>query len=205
MLSFLVYAAIGGAIILAVIYKAFRIPTGLPSNIPTVPMYVHLIPAWASLGGDEIYERWLRQPLEEYGAVKVWFRGHWSIQTTRPDLLSYMFRNEEHLFGKRGNFSKVPGSVVAALVGDNVLGAHGEPWKAISSIMKPGVRTAFQDSRPFLENAKRFVRLLLQQLAEAGPDGVKVEPLLQRLTLEIMGETLFDTHLGVGNKAHRFC
>ena len=205
MLPLLVCAAIGGAIIVAFIYSAFRVPSGLPKSVPTVPIYVNLIPAWASLGGDEIYDRWLRQPLEEHGVIKMWYRGYWSILTTRPDLLSFLFRNEEHLIAKCGNFTKLPWSVIAALVGDNVLGAHGEPWKLMSSIMKPGVQKAFQESRPFLENSRRFVNLLLQTLAEGHPDGVKVQPLIQRLTLDIMGEALFDAQLGVRDSAIDSC
>lgn len=121
MLSFFTCAAIGSVIlVLLVYYYYFRVPNNLP-NVPAIPVYVSLAGLWANMGNDEIYDRWPRKPLETHGAVKVWFRGRWSILTTRPDLLSSIFRNED-LYAKAGNFTQVPWTVTAALVGDNILG-----------------------------------------------------------------------------------
>lgn len=136
MLLFFMCAAIGSVTFaILVYYYHFWVPNGLP-NVPAIPVYVSLAGLWADMGNDEIYDRWLRKPLETYGAVKIWFWGRWSIFTTRPDLLSLIFRNKD-LYAKAGNFTLVPWTVTAALVGDNILGAHGEKWKLMSSIIKP--------------------------------------------------------------------
>lgn len=101
-------AAIGSVIfVFSVYYYYFRMPNSLP-NVPAIPVYVSLAGLWANMGNDEIYDRWLRKPLETHGAVKVWFRGRWSILTTRPDLLSFIFRNED-LYAKAGTSHRFHG------------------------------------------------------------------------------------------------
>lgn len=200
MLSFFMCAAIGSMILVLLVYYCyFRVPNGLP-NVPVIPVYVSLAGLWTDMGYDEIYDRWLRKPLKTHGAVKVWFRGRWSILTTRPDLLSCIFRNED-LYAKAGNFTLVPWTVTAAFVGDNILGAHGEKWKLMASIIKPGLLKNRHESKLLLEKSRAFVDLLLSTQARGRHDGVLVDPLIQRFTLAAMGESMLDLDFGVSSNS----
>ena len=199
MLSVLLYAAIGSLIFAALVYNYFRVPSHMPKNIPTIPFYVTLAGLWTNMGQDESFEHWLRKPLSEYGAVKMWYRGHWSILATRPDLLNQILRNEEHIYAKVGNYTKVPWTVIAALVGDNLLGAHGDTWKLYAEIMKPGLIRPHHDTRMLREKSRQFASLLLGAQVKGCPNGVKVERFIQRFTLAAMGEAFLNVDFGVSN------
>ena len=68
MLYIVGFVVLGAALLL---WSLIRIPSDMPKNIPSVPIYVSLLGLWSDMGQDEIYERWLRRPLEKYGAVKI--------------------------------------------------------------------------------------------------------------------------------------
>lgn len=74
------------------LWGLIRIPSDMPKNIPSVPIYVSLLGLWSDMGQDEIYEKWLRKPLETYGAVQIFFAGRWNVLVTHPELLTQMFR-----------------------------------------------------------------------------------------------------------------
>ena len=184
-----------GSIVFAIvlfIYNAIRIPSSLPKNIPAVPIYISLLGLWSEMGQDEIYDRWLREPLEKYGAVKIWFAGQWSILMTRPEFLSDMLKRED-VFAKAGSQKKIPWSVVASLVGDNIINSHGDDWKLYTSIMKPGMQKTNFDSRPILNKSRRFVDILLNEQGTNGQSkGVLVNPIIQRYAIAAMGESFLD-------------
>ncbi|GLI81120.1 hypothetical protein PoHVEF18_009491 [Penicillium ochrochloron] len=145
------------------LYWYTRIPTSMPRNIPTVPIYISLLGLWSDMGQDTIYDRWLRQPLETHGAVKIWFAGRWNVLATRPQFLVDMFRHED-VYAKAGSQKKIPWSVIAALVGDNIINSHGENWRLYTSIMKPGLQRRITDSGPLVEKSRKFVDVLLEAL-----------------------------------------
>lgn len=184
--SFTLFAA-GGFL-----YYLIRIPSDFPKNIPHVPIYISLLGFWSDMGQDEIYDRWLRQPLEKYGAVKIWFAGRWSILMTRPEFLSDMLKRED-VFAKAGSQKKIPWSVVASLVGDNIINSHGEDWKHYTSIMKPGLQKTNFDPKPVLAMSRKFVDLLLSEQSSKGKSAsVAVNPITQRFTIAVMGESFLD-------------
>ena len=179
------------------LYSYVRIPSNYPKNIPSVPIYISLLGLWSDMGQDEIYDRWLRQPLEKYGAVKIWFAGRWNVLVTRPEYLTDMLRREA-VFAKAGSQKKIPWSVMASLVGDNIINSHGADWKLYTSVMKPGLQKTNFDSRPILEKSRRFVDLLLkEQLIVGGRKGVLVNPIIQRFAIAAMGESFLDIDFGV--------
>jgi xanthocillin biosynthesis cytochrome P450 monooxygenase len=96
-----------------------HIPSDMPKNIPSIPIYVLLLGLWNNMGQDEIYERWLRKPMEKHGAVIIWVTGKWSILVTGSQYVTDMFRNED-VYAKAGSSVKVPWSVISSLVGYNV-------------------------------------------------------------------------------------
>ncbi|KAJ5632052.1 Cytochrome monooxygenase xanG [Penicillium lividum] len=168
-----------------VLYWYIRIPSDMPKNIPTVPIYISLIGLWSDMGQDTIYDRWLRPPLEKYGAVQIWFAGRWNVLVTRPSYLVDMFRHED-AYAKAGSQKKIPWSVIAALVGDNIINAHGDNWKLFTSIMKPGLQRRITDSGPLLEKSRLFVDILLNEQRKVGL-GISVNAIIQRWALSCMG------------------
>ena len=189
--------AAGLALVLLVLWWYIHVPGDLPSNIPKIPIYVSLLGLWSDMGQDEIYERWLREPLEKYGAVKIWFAGRWSILFTRAEYMTEMFRNE-HIYAKAGSQKKIPWSVIASLVGDNIINSHGEDWKLYTDIMKPGMQKRQWDTRLMVEDTQTFVKMLLE-LQETAPhgEGVVVNPLIQRWAIQLMGRAFIDMDLKV--------
>lgn len=179
------------------LYWYTHIPWNMPHNIPAVPIYVTLVGLWSDMGQDEIYDRWLRTPLEKYGAVKIWFAGRWNVLVTRPDLLTDMFRNED-VYAKAGSQKKIPWSVIASLVGDNIINSHGDTWKLYTGIMKPGMQRRNWDTAKMVHKARTFVSLLLdQQRHDEKGVGVLTNPLIQRVAISIMGDNFLDTEFGV--------
>ncbi|ERF73021.1 hypothetical protein EPUS_07115 [Endocarpon pusillum Z07020] len=174
------------------LYRLLRIPSNLPKNIPAVPIYISLLGLWSDMGQDEIYDRWLRQPLEKYGAVKIWFAGRWNLLVTRPEYLSDMLKHED-VFAKAGSQKKIPWSVISSLVGDNIINSHGDDWKLYTSVMKPGLQKTNFDSKPILDKSRRFVDILLNTQKDIGANnGFLVNPIIQRFAIAAMGESFLD-------------
>ena len=175
-----------------VLYRALRIPSNFPKNIPAVPIYLSLMGLWSDMGQDEIYDRWLRLPLEKHGAIKIWFAGRWNILMTRPEFLSDMLRRED-VFAKAGSQKKIPWSVMASLVGDNIINAHGDDWKLYTSVMKAGLQKPNFNTDRLLQKTRRFVDILLkEQTAIGGQGSVLVNPIIQRFSIAAMGESFLD-------------
>ncbi|KAJ5775112.1 uncharacterized protein N7511_000123 [Penicillium nucicola] len=165
-------------------------PSDLP-RLPKIPIYVSVLGLWSSMGQDEIYERWFRTPLEKHGAVLVWFAGRWSILVSRPDWLTEIFRKDQ-LYTKAGSQKKIPHSVIATLVGDNIINAH-ENWRLFTSIMKPGLQKKMFETSSLLKQSRRLVDILigLQRDTEAGK-GILVNADVQKWAVDVMGENFLD-------------
>lgn len=149
------------------------------------------------MGQDAIYDRWLREPLEKHGAVKIWFAGRWNVLATRPQYLVDMFRHED-VYAKAGSQKKIPWGVIAALVGDNIINSHGDTWRLYTSIMKPGLQRRITDSGPLLNKSRVFVDVLLEEQGRLGDDkGVLVNPIIQRWALSCMGISFMNVDLEV--------
>lgn len=197
--SLLNFARSGLAVLLSlllILYWYIRIPNDMPQNIPTVPIYISIMGLWSDMGQDDIYDKWLRPKLEKYGAVKIWFAGRWNVLATRPRLLVDMFRHED-VYAKAGSQKKIPWSVIASLVGDNIINAHGENWKLYTSIMKPGLQRRITDSGPLLLKSRRFVDVLIEEQGGLDSGGVLVNPIIQRWALSCMGINFMNVDLEV--------
>ncbi|KAL8715431.1 MAG: hypothetical protein Q9220_000765 [cf. Caloplaca sp. 1 TL-2023] len=170
-----------------------HVPFNLPKDLPTVPIYVSLLGLWSKLGQDEIYDRWLRKSLEEHGVVRFWFAGQWSLLVTKPQYLKDLFRNEQ-VYAKAGNHKKIPGTVMANLLGDNIISSHGENWKLYTSIMKPGLTKRDFECRPLVNSSRKLVNLLLQaQMQSPSGNGVSINPFILRYAITVMGQSFLDT------------
>jgi xanthocillin biosynthesis cytochrome P450 monooxygenase len=205
MAPLVLYVALAVLLPVIALYQYVRIPSDMPKNIPAVPIYVSLLGLWSDMGQDEIYDRWLRKPLEQYGAVKIWFAGRWNVLTTRPEFLTDMFRHED-VYAKAGSQKKIPWSVIASLVGDNIINAHGDTWKLYTSIMKPGLQKRVFSTKPILDKARTLVTLFLQEQEKVTKEGgVLVNPLSQRFAIAVMGESFLDIDFGVTVPSSTHC
>lgn len=143
------------------------------------------------MGQDEIYERWFRAPLEAHGAVIVWHAGRWSILVSRPEWLTDMFRND-NLYVKAGSQVKNPHSVIATLVGDNIINSH-QNWKLYTSIMKPGLQRKVFDTTSLLRQSNKLVDVLISK----GKGSIQVNDDVQKWAVDVMGENFLGLDLEV--------
>ncbi|CDO93026.1 unnamed protein product [Kluyveromyces dobzhanskii CBS 2104] len=167
-------------VILTALLGLLCFPVGLPWSLPTIPIYVSFLPIFTEMDQLEIFEKYIREPMEKYGAVKIFFANRWNVLTSKPEFLNVMFRDED-TFAKSGNQKKIPYSVLAQYTGDNVISAHGKVWLKYRNCIQTQL-TVF-DSKPLSDNAQLFVKLL-KKCIEDDPEGiVLLPPLVQRLTL----------------------
>lgn len=136
-------------------------PLNFPKTIPTIPFYVIFLPSIFEIDQIDMFNMYLREPLEKYGAVKMFFGSRWNILVSRPEYLSQIFR-DENTFAKSGNQKKIPYSVITAYTGDNIISAHGSIWKKYRSIMSDGLQNF--NASPLEDNAKKFCRLIQKTL-----------------------------------------
>lgn len=179
------------------INSLIRPPRNFPKNIPVIPFYVSFITLFKKVDQEYIYHTYLKEPLNKYGAVAIYFGSRWNILLQRPEYLSELFK-EISIYEKSGNQKKVPYSVLAAYTGDNIISAHGETWKSYRKVMQPGLQKQFDDE-VLVRNAKIFVSLIKEQ-AEANfrnNSCIPVQQLIQRFTLANVSEELFGTNLEV--------
>lgn len=160
-------------------------PSNFPRNIPTVPIYVSFLGLFTNMDQKEIFENYLRDHLEMYGAVKIYFASRWNILVTKPELLVEIFRDEE-TFAKSGNQIKIPYSVLSEYTGDNLISAHGSTWKLYRQILTTVIQ--FPDLNPVVGNSRKFVR----SIAHAAQSGssMLVTDVIQKFALSNIGDSM---------------
>ncbi len=117
----------------------------------------------------------------------------------KPSYLAEIFK-EEDLYQKSGNQKKIPHSVLAEFLGDNIISSHGEVWRNYQSVVKPGLQRNFEADR-IARNAVRLCELLEEAQLCAGKGGVLVQEILQRYSTANCSEVLLQTDLGVSTRA----
>lgn len=200
-LPFALEASILAALVFVLLYVCFLAPPRYPANIPAVPFWLTLLPFVADVDQEETYRKYLEEPLRRHGAVKIFFGARWNVLVSRPEFVSQIFRDED-LFRKSGNHEKIPGSVLAEFLGENVISAHGENWRLFKGVIKPGLTRGFEKGaeREVLErNTGRLVEMIrgLVRGNHGRAGAVPVQELLQRFTIANTGEGLFQTDFKV--------
>ncbi|EDO14837.1 hypothetical protein Kpol_364p9 [Vanderwaltozyma polyspora DSM 70294] len=177
------------------IFKVVSPPLNFPRNIPTIPFYVSFLPIFYSIDQTELFELYLRKPLERYGAVKYFFGSRWNILVSKRLFVKQMFKNED-VFAKSGNQKKIPYSLLALYTGDNVISAHGEIWKTYRSVVTNGLQHF--DYEPLYKNSKLFCDLIEKSLEteENSESTVTVGPLIQRLALANISQVVLGFDFG---------
>lgn len=174
----------------------FRVPKTIPKDIPRIPLYTNILSIWWDMGNFEVYDRWIRGPLEKHGAVATWFTGRWCVLVAHPELLTDLFRNDE-LYPKIGINIRAPDGSLAAFSGDNIINASSENWKLYTSIMKPGIVKKF-DLIPIQKKAVKLVEKLKNAQTQNGSHtGIFVMPWLAKFTQDVMSLCFFGLDLQV--------
>ncbi|KAF7596208.1 hypothetical protein BBP40_002740 [Aspergillus hancockii] len=115
------------------------VPPRHPRNIPAVPFWVTLLALFRDIDQEDVYRRYIQGPLQSYGAVKIYFAGQWNLLVQRPAYLAEIFKTEE-IYQKSGNQKKIPHSVFAEFLGDNVISSRDATWRLYRDIVTAGLQ-----------------------------------------------------------------
>ena len=98
MFQLLKYIFIGGfTYLLYLVLEIVFPPFNFPRNIPHNTILCVVFRACTNLDQEDIYKLYLREKLEKYGAVKMYFASRWNILITKPDFLLEMFKMKMYL------------------------------------------------------------------------------------------------------------
>lgn len=184
-----------GALLAFLVYYVLLLPPKYPVNIPAVPCWVALMPFFQDVDQSDIFRAYIEQPLRTHGAVKLFFGAQWNILVHKPSYLAEMFKDEDS-YQKSGNQKKIPHSVLAEFLGDNIISSYGSTWRSYQSVVKPGLQRSFEVDK-IAGNAARLCALFMDAQLRAGAGGVAVQDLLQRYSVANCSEVLLQTDLGV--------
>ncbi|KAK6459087.1 cytochrome P450 [Scheffersomyces xylosifermentans] len=171
-------------------------PFDFPRSIPTIPFYVAFLGVFTKMDQEEIYNRYMREKMERFGAVKLYFASRWNIIVTRPDYLLEIFRNDD-IYSKSGNQKKIPNSVLADYTGDNIISAHGATWKAYRDIVSASIQ--FPNLAAVQTNCDLFLDILSKEVVDRC-NPLPVTELLQKYTLANVGHCILGINFGTLNE-----
>jgi cytochrome P450 len=192
MFSYLVIVSIGVGVWLG--RALLRPPPNFPRNIPTVPFWYCLLPVFGDQDQELLYRRYLKAPLETFGAVKIYFGGRWNILIQQAGFDVEVFK-QENVYQKAGNHVKIPHSVVAEYTGDNIISSTGREWILYRSIVRQGLQRHLEED-VVRRNASKLVEAILQE-RESSPDSVLIQPILLRWTIRNVGESILGIQFDV--------
>lgn len=154
----------------------FLQPPREPKHIPAVPFWVTLLPLFKDVDQQDIFNTYIRDGLYRHGAIKIFFGSQWNVLVQKPAFLAQIFKHEDQ-YQKRGNQKKIPRSVLASFLGDNIISSHGDVWKLYQDVMKPGLQEGWSIDAIY-GNASL---LLFQYMQSSGPQAIQES--LQRFTI----------------------
>jgi cytochrome P450 len=188
------------AVLSVLLYIVYRLitswvlpPSHFPKNIPTIPFYYTLIPLFKDVDQESLWHKYLKKPLTEYGAVKIYFGGAWNVLITRPDYIYQALKHDE-VFQKAGNHIKNPHSILALYTGENIISTINDQWRGFASIIKPGLQ-ADVDTSIIVRNAEKLIDILLKE--QDSKATVAMTKPLQDYSLANLSEALLGASFGV--------
>ena len=186
--------AVFALLALAVVAACYVLTPPKHPCVPSIPFWVALLPLFKDVDQQDIFRQYMAEPLRTHGAVKMFFASQWNVLVHRPEYLAAIFKHED-AYQKSGNHKKIPGSVLASFLGDNVISAHGDVWRLYQGVMKPGLQRRF-DANMLFTNALRLRDLLLL-------NGGAVQPVLQRYTIANTAQALLGADFHVSGNPLR--
>lgn len=197
MTFFVLLLSLGLTFLFASAFYLFLLPPKYPQGIPAVPLWVSLIHFFKDIDQSEIYDKYIKEPIRTHGAVKLFFAARWNVVVHRPRYLSEIFKHGG-IYEKSGNQKKIPHSVLAELLGDNIISSHGSTWKQYRDIIKPGLQRIV-DIDKLAQNAEKLCDLIDIARVEVADEmrGILVQELLQRYTIANFGQVILQIDFGV--------
>ncbi|KAF3010646.1 cytochrome P450-dit2 [Curvularia kusanoi] len=169
----------------------FTPPSNFPKNIPTIPFYYSLLPLFRDVDQAELYRQYMKEPMEKYGAVKLFTAGRWSILVRKPAYVAEVFKYED-TYAKAGNQVKLPHSLLAKYTGENIISSHGETWKRFHGIIKPALQ-ADQDSTKLWKNSRLLKNMFLSNSKQANGAGIPIYVPCHRFALANLSDVLYES------------
>ncbi|KAK0671254.1 putative cytochrome P450 [Cercophora samala] len=194
MFGFIAELLLLAAIVVFLVYYIFLLPPKYPENIPTIPFWVALIPFFKDVDQSDIFRQYIDKPLRTHGAVKFFFAAQWNILVHKPSYIAEIFKDED-LYEKSGNQKKIPHSVLAQFLGDNIISSHGQVWKNYQSVIRPGLQRNNFEVDKLASNADKLCTLVKDVQLRAGRGrGVPVQGLLQQYSVANCSEVILQTN-----------
>lgn len=190
----LVFVAVFGTVFAVVSFfiRLFTPPSNFPKNIPTIPFYYALLPLFKDVDQAELYRQYMQEPLEKYGAVKLFNGGRWNILVRKPAYIAEVFKYEEHTYAKAGNQVKIPHALIAEYTGENIISAHGEKWKLYQGVLKPALQ-ADQNPSKLWENSRLLRNMFLSNSKQANGAGIPIYVPCHRVALANLSDVLYES------------
>lgn len=176
-----------------VLFSYFSSPRKGVGGIPTIPLWVALMPLVKDVDQQDVFTKYIEKPLRKHGAASVFFAGQWNVLIHKPAYLAEVSRRED-ICQKSGNYSKILHSVLAALLGNNIISSRGETWKKYNHVIKPRLQ-ARPNLDVLLRNARQLSTILVESQA-LPTDGIQES--IQRHTFACFGNMYFNVDLDVG-------
>lgn len=195
-----VLLALGEALLLglglaSIVYYVHLVPPKEPRGIPVIPFWVALIPLFKDVDQQDMFDKYIDKPLRTHGAVKMFFASKWNVLVHQPAYLNQVFKHENQ-YQKTGNHKKIPGSVLASFLGDNIISSHGETWRKYRQVIQPGLQRRFELDALFA-NARRLRDLFLESQAQRPQGGIPIQDSIQRCTIANFAQVNFGVDFGV--------
>ncbi|KAJ1977306.1 hypothetical protein H4R35_002353 [Dimargaris xerosporica] len=167
-------------------------------QIPHVPIHHTLLSAIRGESHAHFYQYHIKQRLEKYGMVRVYFTGRWLVYVSDPQYIYDFFYNPD-TFDRPNPSSLLTGSPLRYFFGNGILAANGKNWRRQRRIAAPAFRKSLT---PWVTVmcTRRFMQMLDQHLSEP----IDIFSQLKRLTLEILGIEIFGIDFEVLNNAQSY-
>lgn len=202
---FYLYCTLAIVWLLFLSYGAYRLVTGwilppshFPKNIPTIPFYYTLIPLFKDVDQEALWHKYLKRPLTEHGAVKIYFGGAWNVLITKPEYINQVFKQDD-VFPKAGNHIKNPHSILALYTGENIISTINDQWRGFAAIIKPGLQADI-DTSIITRNMDKLTEILLKEQERKG--SVVMPKPLQDYALANLSEALLGASFQVSQSIH---
>ncbi|KID94195.1 Cytochrome P450 family protein, partial [Metarhizium majus ARSEF 297] len=160
-----------------------------------MPFWVALMPLVKDVDQQDVFTKYIEKPLRRHGAASIFFAGQWNVLIHKPAYLAEVFRRED-IYQKSGNYSKIPHSVLAALLGDNMISSRGETWNKYKRVIKPGLQ-ASPNLDVLLRNTRQLSTILVE-LRALPIDGIQGS--IQRHTIANFRNTYCNVDPNVGHE-----
>ncbi|KAI8799811.1 cytochrome P450 [Cladochytrium replicatum] len=175
------------------VFGIFLPPLHFPRNLPVVPFWVSTLGFVyrGKLGQDELYRKHILPRMTKKGAVAMWFGGRWNVIVGHPSTARTVFSDAE-TFKKSGNNEKIPFSVLAYFLGENVISASGNSWKRFRKVLSPALKRAWSTTH-FAGTTTEFSETLSKLVDNGKP--VVMNELIQRFAMDCIGKAAFSVEL----------